>query len=61
MAGTLTVPALVPTLAAERDLTPTEAGWLSAVYQLGYAPAARVDARRVCLAGAALAAPRSLC
>ena len=64
MTGTMYFPALLPSLQAEWGLTNTEAGWINGVFFAGYAVTApflvgltdRIDARRIYLPSAALAA-----
>jgi len=64
MAGVFMFPALLPVFFAEWGLSNTEAGWIAGVYFAGYAAGVpvlvaltdRIDARRVYLAGAVLAA-----
>lgn len=64
MTGTMYFPALLPSLQAEWGLTNTEAGWVNGVFFAGYAVTSpflvgltdRVDARRIYLPSAALAA-----
>ena len=64
MAGVFAFPALLPRFFQEWGLTHTEAGWINGIYYAGYTVAVpvlasltdRVDARRVYLASAAVAA-----
>jgi MFS family permease len=64
MAGTMYFPALLPSFQAEWGLTNTAAGWINGVFFAGYAITSpilvgltdRVDARRIYLPSAALAA-----
>jgi len=64
MTGTMYFPALLPSFQAEWGLTNTAAGWINGVFFAGYAIASpilvgltdRVDARRIYLPSAALAA-----
>ncbi len=64
MAGTMTLPALLPHYIPAWSLTGTEAGWLTGVAQLGYVLAVpflvtwtdRVDPRRIYIASTLLAA-----
>ena len=64
MAGVFAFPALLPTFIGEWGLSKTEAGWVAGVYFAAYAVTAppalaltdRIDARRVYLGGALLAA-----
>lgn len=68
MAGVFAFPALLPTFVGEWSLTNTEAGWIAGVYFAGYALGVpvlvaltdRIDARRVYVGGAALAAAAAL-
>ncbi len=67
MTGVFAFPALLPVFFAEWGLTNTEAGWIAGIYFAGYAAAVpvlvaltdRVDARRVYVFGAVLAAASS--
>lgn len=64
MVGVFSFPALLPTFADEWSLSNTEAGWISGVVFAGYTVAVpvlttltdRIDAKRVYVAGAVLAA-----
>jgi MFS family permease len=64
MVGVFSFPALLPTFVAEWSLSNTEAGWISGVVFAGYTVAVpvltaltdRIDAKRVYLAGALVAA-----
>jgi predicted MFS family arabinose efflux permease len=64
MAGVFAFPALLPTFVGEWGLSKTEAGWIAGLYFAAYAVTAppvlaltdRLDARRVYLGGALLAA-----
>src|SRR5512132_4083646 len=64
MAGVFAFPALLPTFVGEWGLSKTEAGWIAGLYFAAYAVTAppalaltdRIDARRVYLGGALLAA-----
>lgn len=64
MTGTMYFPALLPSLQSEWGLTNTEAGWINGVFFAGYAVTSpflvgltdRIDARRIYLPSAALAA-----
>lgn len=64
MVGVFSFPALLPTFAAEWSLSNTEAGWISGVVFAGYTVAVpilttltdRIDAKRVYVAGALVAA-----
>ncbi|HVO15543.1 MAG TPA: MFS transporter [Alphaproteobacteria bacterium] len=68
MIGISAFAALLPTFAAEWQLTNTEAGWISGIYYAGYVVAVplltsltdRVDARRIYLASTALGGLASL-
>lgn len=68
MVGVFAFPALLPGFMAEWSLSNTEAGWISGVVFAGYAVAVpiltpltdRLDARRVYLAGALIAAVSAL-
>ncbi|MGE5506755.1 MAG: MFS transporter [Actinomycetota bacterium] len=68
MAGVFAFPALLPGFIAEWGLTNTEAGWISGITFAGYAVAVpvltaatdRIDARRVHVAGALVAAVSAL-
>lgn len=68
MAGVFAFPALLPTFMAAWDLTNTEAGWISGITFAGYAVAVpvltaatdRVDARRIYILGAVIAALSTL-
>ena len=68
MVGVFAFPALLPGFMAEWSLSNTEAGWISGVVFAGYAVAVpvltpltdRLDAKRVYLAGALLAAASAL-
>ncbi|PWC35106.1 MFS transporter [Azospirillum sp. TSO22-1] len=63
MAGTMTVPALLPVFIEAWDLTTAEAGWLGGIAHLGYVLAVpvllgltdRLDSRRIYLASTAVA------
>jgi MFS family permease len=64
MAGVFAFPALLPSFMAEWALTNTEAGWISGITFAGYAVAVpvltaatdRIDARRIYMLGAVIAA-----
>lgn len=64
MVGVFAFPAVLPTLLAEWQLSNVEAGWIGGVYFAGYAAAVpvlvgltdRVDARRIYVVGASVAA-----
>ena len=64
MIGVFAFPALLPTFAAEWRLTNTQSGWIAGIYFAAYAAAVpllvaatdRVDARRIYVFGAAVAA-----
>ncbi len=64
MTGTMYFPALLPSLQSEWGLTNTEAGWINGIFFAGYAVTSpflvgltdRIDARRIYLPSAALAA-----
>ncbi len=64
MLGVFAFPALLPTFFAEWHLSNTEAGWIAGIYFAGHSIAVpvlssltdRIDARRVYMVGAALAA-----
>ncbi len=68
MAGVFAFPALLPRFLQDWGLTNTEAGWINGIYYAGYTLAVpvlasltdRVDARRVYLASAAVAALAAL-
>lgn len=67
MAGTMTFPALIPTFVTAWSLSNSEAGWIAGIAFAGYVATApfltaltdRLDARRVVIAGTALAAASS--
>jgi MFS family permease len=64
MLGVFAFPALLPAFVAEWELSSTEAGWIAGIHFAGYALAVpvlsaltdRIDARRIYLLGAGLAA-----
>ncbi|MGZ8996809.1 MAG: MFS transporter, partial [Rhodospirillales bacterium] len=64
MVGVFAFPALLPTFAADWRLTNTQAGWIAGIYFAAYAGAVpllvaatdRIDARRIYVFGAAVAA-----
>lgn len=64
MIGVFAFPALLPTFAAEWRLTNTQSGWIAGIYFAAYAAAVpllvaatdRIDARRIYVFGAAVAA-----
>ncbi len=68
MAGVFAFPALLPRFLQEWGLTNTEAGWINGIYYAGYTVTVpvlasltdRIDARRVYLASAAVAALAAL-
>jgi MFS family permease len=68
MIGVFAFPALLPTFIDEWHLSKSEAGWIGGIYFLGYALTApplllltdRIDARRIWIAGALLAAATAL-
>ncbi|HRK96654.1 MAG TPA: MFS transporter, partial [Rhodospirillales bacterium] len=66
MIGVFAFPALLPTFAAEWRLTNTQSGWIAGIYFAAYAAAVpllvaatdRIDARRIYVFGAVVAARR---